>query len=91
MALPKCAKIVPLLVMSACSRDQTTPPKPRPPPEHLSCPEPGRIDRIYFRSSATVTVEALIWKVDDRYVDSAGKALSDHEAVAAQLRVRAAP
>jgi hypothetical protein len=49
----------------------------------LGCPEPSRIDRIMFRSSATVTLTPTEWIVDGRFVDGNGDPLSDHEAVGA--------
>jgi hypothetical protein len=48
---------------------------------HLSCGEADRIDRVMYRSSAALQLEAKTWKVDTTFVDSAGKDLSDHEAV----------
>ncbi len=48
----------------------------------LGCAEPKRIDRIMFRGNATLTLTPKNWRVDKSFVDSAGKDLSDHEAVA---------
>jgi hypothetical protein len=52
---------------------------------HLSCGDADRIDRVMYRSSATVQLEAKSWKIDTTFIDSAGKDLSDHEAVGVVL------
>ncbi len=49
----------------------------------LKCPEPERIDRILFRSSATLTLSAKSFAVESSFVDASGKPLSDHEPVTA--------
>ena len=51
----------------------------------LSCNEPGRIDRVFFRSSAQLTFTPKSLGVDPSFVDARGQALSDHLAVAAEL------
>lgn len=51
----------------------------------LGCGDP-RIDRIFYRSSATIELQALSWTVDPGFVDSQGQPLSDHEAVAVRIR-----
>ena len=51
----------------------------------LACDD-GRIDRIMFRSSASLTLEPLAWDTPDEFVDSDGADLSDHEPVAARFR-----
>lgn len=48
---------------------------------HTACGETDRIDRVMYRSSAAVKLEALSWQIDPSFVDSAGDPLSDHEAV----------
>jgi endonuclease/exonuclease/phosphatase family metal-dependent hydrolase len=53
----------------------------------LDCPDPARIDRILYRGSRWVALEAVRWWVPDEFVDEAGKALSDHEPVAVDLAV----
>jgi hypothetical protein len=53
--------------------------------EALSCPEPERIDRVFFRPSADVNLEALSWELVTTFVDSAGEELSDHEPVAVRF------
>jgi len=50
----------------------------------VSCGDP-RIDRIFYRSGPALTLAALAWTLDGSFVDSAGKPLSDHEAVAVRL------
>lgn len=45
-----------------------------------------RIDRIFFRSSADVTMEAILWEVPPEFVDESGQPMSDHEPVSATLR-----
>lgn len=47
----------------------------------LNCPEPNRIDRVLFRSSATVTLTPKSHAVETSFVDAAGNPLSDHEPV----------
>ena len=49
--------------------------------DYLGCPEPGRIDRILFRSGAGVELEPMDWWVAERFVDSDGGMLSDHNAI----------
>jgi hypothetical protein len=41
---------------------------------------PEDIDRIMFRSSATVILTPLLWREADEFVDANGNELSDHEA-----------
>jgi hypothetical protein len=47
----------------------------------LSCGD-ERIDRVLFRSSATVELFATRWRVASEFVDAQGFPLSDHRAVA---------
>lgn len=51
----------------------------------LSC---GRelVDRVLFRSSGLIELEALSWGTDEKFVDQDGISLSDHEAVFVRLR-----
>ncbi len=44
-----------------------------------------RIDRILYRSSDDLNIQATAWKVDHSFVNDAGDDLSDHEAVAVTL------
>lgn len=45
----------------------------------------AQIDRILYRSSGGVTLDAIDWYVDERFVDEDGKRLSDHPAIAARF------
>ena len=56
---------------------------------HVSCGDVNRIDRVMYRSSPQVQLEALSWQIDTSFVDGAGVALSDHEAVGVQLSWKA--
>ncbi len=51
----------------------------------LHCPDPRRIDRVFYRSSPTLTLSARKWSIDRRFVDANGQPLSDHLAVAVEL------
>ncbi len=50
----------------------------------IKCAEPNRIDRVLFRSTASVKLSAKSLEVLD-FVDGAGKPLSDHEPVRVEL------
>ena len=52
----------------------------------ISCAEPDRIDRVMFRSSASVKVSAKSWHVES-FVDAAGNPLSDHEPVSVEMAI----
>jgi len=53
----------------------------------LSCPQPGRIDKFLFRSTADLTIEPLSWRFEtDVFVDGMGEPLSDHDALAVRFR-----
>ena len=54
--------------------------------EEVGCPEPGRIDRVLYRDSAGLDLEATGWAVEERFVDGEGQPLSDHEAISASFR-----
>ena len=55
----------------------------------LDCPEPGRIDKMAYRSGGGVELEALSWNFEtDVFVGPDGEHLSDHEALAVRLRWR---
>lgn len=47
-----------------------------------------RIDRVLFRSSSDLELHATDWRIDERFIDPTGRALSDHEAVAVTLAWR---
>ena len=52
----------------------------------LACPEPGRIDKFLFRSSASVTLTPLSWHFEtDVFVRDGNVPLSDHEALAVRF------
>lgn len=51
----------------------------------LGCPEPGRIDRFLVRSRGGLTLTPALWSVEEQFVDDAGAALSDHDAIALSL------
>ena len=47
------------------------------------CPSPGNIDKILYRSSAEVTLEAKSWSLEtQKFETSDGLPLSDHEPLA---------
>jgi endonuclease/exonuclease/phosphatase family metal-dependent hydrolase len=48
----------------------------------LACPEPGRIDRAWFRSGDTLDLTPTDWAVQEQFVDAQGEDLSDHEPIA---------
>lgn len=52
----------------------------------ISCAEPDRIDRIMFRSSASVKLSVKSWHVES-FVDAAGNPLSDHEPVSVEMAI----
>jgi Endonuclease/Exonuclease/phosphatase family len=51
----------------------------------VHCGEPRRIDRVFFRSSAELSLNALSWTTDSSFVDPRGNALSDHLPVAVEF------
>jgi hypothetical protein len=51
----------------------------------LSCSSPSTIDRVFFRSSATVTLVAQAWWFDGLFVDQNGDDLSDHKAIGVEI------
>ncbi|MFT7621660.1 MAG: endonuclease/exonuclease/phosphatase family metal-dependent hydrolase [Myxococcota bacterium] len=54
------------------------------------CGDP-RLDRVLFRSAASVTFAPMAWAEPAHFVDAAGKPLSDHLPVAATLSWKASP
>lgn len=48
----------------------------------LDCAEVGRIDKVAFRSSDAITLEATAYELPEGFVDEAGEDLSDHDPVA---------
>jgi endonuclease/exonuclease/phosphatase family metal-dependent hydrolase len=59
--------------------------------ETLHCAEPRRIDRVFFRSSAALTLSPTSWKTDSSFVDAHGNALSDHLPVAVEFEWQTQP
>ncbi len=51
----------------------------------LSCAAPGLVDRVLYRSSRELRLQARSWQLDARFVDDAGQPLSDHPAVAVEF------
>ncbi len=52
----------------------------------LSCPEPGRIDKMLFRNNAQITLTPLSWHFEtDVFVRDGNVPLSDHEALAVRF------
>ena len=50
----------------------------------LACPEPGRIERILFRSGASVSLDVQTW-TNEAAFENDGQPLSDHPAVSAKF------
>ena len=48
----------------------------------LSCPDPGRIDRAWFRDGDDLDLSPTSWEVQEHFVDDQGEHLSDHEPIA---------
>ncbi|HGG57070.1 MAG TPA: endonuclease, partial [Nannocystis exedens] len=57
----------------------------------LNCGEELRIDRVLYRSSATLGIDATAWALDPVFVDTEGADLSDHKAVAVTLQWTSPP
>lgn len=57
----------------------------------LRCPQPWRIDRVYYRSSSRVELAPRSWRVDPRFVDARRRPLSDHLPVAVEFRWSVVP
>jgi len=53
--------------------------------ESLDCPDPTRIDRIFYRDSAEVILEPTVWSVEQEFVDKQGVNLSDHQPIHATI------
>jgi hypothetical protein len=53
----------------------------------LECADATRIDKFAFRSDGGVEIEPLTWRFEvEKFVDGAGEALSDHDALAVRWR-----
>lgn len=48
----------------------------------VGCPEPGRIDRAWFRDGDSLELAPTSWEVQEHFVDEQGEHLSDHEPIA---------
>lgn len=60
--------------------------------DELDCADPGRIDKVAFRSGGGLGLEATSYEVPtDTFVDADGEALSDHDPVAVGFAWRAEP
>jgi endonuclease/exonuclease/phosphatase family metal-dependent hydrolase len=57
----------------------------------LHCGEPRRIDRVFFRGSPELSLNALSWTTDSSFVDPRGNALSDHLPVAVEFEWQVMP
>ncbi len=56
----------------------------------LACPDPGRIDKLAFRSGGGVELEATSYRIPtDVFVSPEGEALSDHDPVEVRFAWRA--
>ena len=51
----------------------------------VDCPDPGRIDRILYRSSDALSLTGLEWWIAEEFIDTDGVDLSDHEAIAGRF------
>lgn len=51
----------------------------------LRCPDTRRIDRVFYRSSASLGFTPRKWSLDSRFVDYRQRPLSDHLAVAVEI------
>jgi hypothetical protein len=53
----------------------------------LACPQPGRIDKFLFRSTAALAIEPLSWRFEtDVFQTPDGEPLSDHDPLAVRFR-----
>lgn len=56
-----------------------------------ACLEPGRIDRILYKSSSALRVVAKAWRTPSEFVDAQGQPLSDHLPVAVRFEWQLQP
>lgn len=47
----------------------------------VGCPEPGRIDRLWFAGGEDVALEVRDWWLPEDFVDAGGEPLSDHDPI----------
>lgn len=59
--------------------------------QELDCPEPGNIDRIFYRSGSWVQLEPTRWYIPQNFVNERGEDLSDHKPVAVDFKVTVGP
>ncbi|HKU37380.1 MAG TPA: hypothetical protein VJR89_04515, partial [Polyangiales bacterium] len=58
--------------------------------QKLDCPKPGSIDKVLYRSSADLALDAESWKLESAvFVTPEGGPLSDHEPVAVRFHWQA--
>ncbi|MBI4147471.1 hypothetical protein HY494_02355 [Candidatus Woesearchaeota archaeon] len=57
----------------------------------LNCPEPGNIDRVFYRSGNWVQLEPTRWYIPDEFVNDRGEDLSDHRPVVVDFQITVAP
>ncbi|MFT6376290.1 MAG: endonuclease/exonuclease/phosphatase family metal-dependent hydrolase [Myxococcota bacterium] len=57
----------------------------------VGCAEDDHIDRIFIRSSPTLTLDAVSWERPTQFVGDDGEPLSDHPAIAAEISWTASP
>lgn len=53
--------------------------------EELRCAQPYRIDRVFSRGGAALSLKAKSWRVAPGFRDTTGRALSDHEPIVVTL------
>ncbi len=59
--------------------------------ERVDCGHPGNIDKVLYRSSSDVTLEAMSWDLEtDVFVAPDGRPLSDHDPLAVHFRYHVA-
>lgn len=59
--------------------------------DDLMCPEPGRIDRVMYRSGNGVILSVSQWQVESSFVDPDETPLSDHDAISTRIHWAATP
>jgi exonuclease III len=57
----------------------------------LHCSQPWRVDRVLYRSSPELRLEARAWRIDNDFIDAQGHPLSDHMPVAVAFEWQAQP
>lgn len=59
--------------------------------QELDCPEPRKIDRVFYRSGNWVQLEPTKWYIPDEFVNDKGEDLSDHKPVVVDFQITVAP